>query len=149
MTIPFNKPFIAGKELYYMAQSVAYGNIAADGHFTRACSEFLSERFGIAKALLVPSCTAALRGDAEETYALGQNLLENLPDDAYRYPDFALTTAVFYVNVGLLDEALDLVVETSANYTFEQELIFDQMPVFAPLRDNPRFRAMVESVEVF
>jgi hypothetical protein len=93
--------------------------------------------------------TAALRGDAEETFTLGKNLLENLPDDAYRYPDFAVSVAVFYVNVGLIDEALDLLVETSANYTFEQEMIFDQLPVFEPLRENPRFRAMVESVEVY
>jgi TolB-like protein len=93
--------------------------------------------------------TAALRGDAEETYALGQALLENLPDDAFRYPDFAISIAVFYVNVGLLDEALDLLVETSANYTFEQEMTFDYVPVFEPLRKNPRFRAMVESVEVY
>jgi dTDP-4-amino-4,6-dideoxygalactose transaminase len=26
--IPFNKPFIAGKELFYMAQAVTMGNIA-------------------------------------------------------------------------------------------------------------------------
>ena len=36
--IPFNKPFIAGKELYYIAQAVTLGNIAGDGHFTRQCS---------------------------------------------------------------------------------------------------------------
>ncbi len=58
--IPFNKPFIAGRELDYVGQSVAYGNIAADGYFTKACSELLCRRFGIRKALLVPSCTAAL-----------------------------------------------------------------------------------------
>jgi dTDP-4-amino-4,6-dideoxygalactose transaminase len=58
--IPFNKPFIAGKELYYIAQAVTFGNIAGDGHFTQLCSRLLEERFGIGKALLVPSCTAAL-----------------------------------------------------------------------------------------
>lgn len=45
--IPFNKPFIAGKELYYIAQAVTLGNIAGDGHFTRECSRLLEERFGI------------------------------------------------------------------------------------------------------
>jgi dTDP-4-amino-4,6-dideoxygalactose transaminase len=58
--IPFNKPFIAGKELYYIAQAVTYGNLAGDGHFTQACRGVLEERFGIAQAMLVPSCTAAL-----------------------------------------------------------------------------------------
>ncbi|GAB6165761.1 dTDP-4-amino-4,6-dideoxygalactose transaminase [Thermostilla marina] len=58
--IPFNKPFIAGKELYYIAQAVTYGNIAGDGRFTRACSRLLEEQFGIRRVLLVPSGTAAL-----------------------------------------------------------------------------------------
>jgi dTDP-4-amino-4,6-dideoxygalactose transaminase len=58
--IPFNKPFIAGKELYYIAQAVTLGNIAGDGHYTKACSRLLETRFGVKKTLLVPSCTAAL-----------------------------------------------------------------------------------------
>ncbi len=58
--IPFNKPFIAGKELYYIAQAVAYGNIAGDGHFTQKCARLLEERFDIHRVLMVPSCTAAL-----------------------------------------------------------------------------------------
>lgn len=102
-----------------------------------------------ATALLEFANTAALHGDAEETYTLSQRLLDNLPDDAYRYPDFATQIAVFYVNVGLIDEALDLLEEASANYTFEQEMIFAHVPYFEPLRDNPRFRAIVESVEVY
>lgn len=59
-SIPFNKPFVIGKELYYIAQAVALGNISCDGHFTRACSELLQQRFGISKILMTPSCTAAL-----------------------------------------------------------------------------------------
>ncbi len=58
--IPFNKPFIAGKELFYIAQAVTNGNIAGDGHFTKACSRLLEERFQIGHVLLTPSCTAAL-----------------------------------------------------------------------------------------
>ncbi|MFO0944998.1 MAG: dTDP-4-amino-4,6-dideoxygalactose transaminase [Planctomycetota bacterium] len=58
--IPFNRPFVAGKELYYIAQAVTFGNIAGDGHFTQQCSRTLEQRFGIAKVLMVPSCTAAL-----------------------------------------------------------------------------------------
>lgn len=58
--IPFNKPFIAGKELYYIAQAVTLGNIGGDGHFTQQCCRLLEERFGITRVLLTPSCTAAL-----------------------------------------------------------------------------------------
>jgi dTDP-4-amino-4,6-dideoxygalactose transaminase len=60
MQIPFNRPFIAGKELYYIAQAVTLGNIGGDGHFTRECSALLERRFGIHRVLLTPSCTAAL-----------------------------------------------------------------------------------------
>lgn len=58
--IPFNKPFIAGKELYYVAQAVSRGNIGADGDFTAQCSQLLEDRFGLGKVLLTNSCTAAL-----------------------------------------------------------------------------------------
>jgi dTDP-4-amino-4,6-dideoxygalactose transaminase len=58
--IPFNKPFIAGKELVYIAKAVSSGNIGGDGEFTEACSRFLERKFGIHRVLLTPSCTAAL-----------------------------------------------------------------------------------------
>ena len=60
VTIPFNRPFIAGKELYYIAQSVAFGNIAGDGFYTKRCVQLLEEQFGIHRVLMTPSCTAAL-----------------------------------------------------------------------------------------
>lgn len=58
--IPFNKPFIAGKELHYIAEAVTRGNIAGDGYFTKKCAELFQERFSITKVLMTPSCTAAL-----------------------------------------------------------------------------------------
>ena len=58
--IPFNKPFIAGRELYYIAQAVTFGNLAGDGAFTQRCCRLLEQRFGIPQVLLTPSCTAAL-----------------------------------------------------------------------------------------
>src|SRR5215813_11825353 len=58
--IPFNKPFIVGKELDYIAEAIRSGKVASDGRFTRACAELLETRFGIRKVLLTPSCTAAL-----------------------------------------------------------------------------------------
>src|SRR5436309_2250838 len=58
--IPFNKPFIAGKELAYIAQAITAGQLAADGYFTQHCCRVLEEQLGIHKVLLTPSCTAAL-----------------------------------------------------------------------------------------
>jgi len=61
ITIPFNKPFIAGKELFYIAQAVIENNhTAGDGPFTKKCQAWLEERLGCRKVLLTHSCTAAL-----------------------------------------------------------------------------------------
>jgi dTDP-4-amino-4,6-dideoxygalactose transaminase len=58
--IPFNRPFIAGRELEYIQQAVTAGDLSGGGRFTRGCAELLQTRFGIHKVLLTPSCTAAL-----------------------------------------------------------------------------------------
>lgn len=58
--IPFNRPFVAGKELYYVAQAVTKGNLSGDGFYTQACCRLLEETFNIPKVLLTPSCTASL-----------------------------------------------------------------------------------------
>ncbi len=58
--IPFNKPFIAGKELYYIAQSVLGGHTSGDGPFMKMCERFFQERFCAERALLTTSCTSAL-----------------------------------------------------------------------------------------
>jgi dTDP-4-amino-4,6-dideoxygalactose transaminase len=60
MNIPFNKPYMTGKELWYIAQAHAVGHLAGDGQFTRQCSGWLEKRTGSRKALLTHSCTAAL-----------------------------------------------------------------------------------------
>jgi dTDP-4-amino-4,6-dideoxygalactose transaminase len=58
--IPFNKPFITGKEVEYVSRVIASNEIAADGRFTLLCARLLQERFGIKRVLMTPSCTAAL-----------------------------------------------------------------------------------------
>ena len=58
--IPFNKPYMTGKELWYISQAHAAGHLAGDGQFTRNCSTWLENRIGCSKALLTHSCTAAL-----------------------------------------------------------------------------------------
>jgi len=58
--IPFNKPYMTGKELHNIAETHARGHMAGDGHFTRLCNTWLESKIGCAKALLTHSCTAAL-----------------------------------------------------------------------------------------
>lgn len=59
-TIPFNKPYLHGRELVYIAQAVASGKISGDGMFTRKCHDFFEKRYGFTKALMTTSCTDAL-----------------------------------------------------------------------------------------
>ena len=60
MAVPFNKPYMTGKELWYISQAHASGHLAGDGQFTKKCSAWLTHRIGSQKALLTHSCTAAL-----------------------------------------------------------------------------------------
>ena len=60
MVIPFNKPYMTGKELWYVAQAHANGHLAGDGDFSKRCCAWLEHRTGCCKALLTHSCTAAL-----------------------------------------------------------------------------------------
>lgn len=60
MMVPFNKPYLGGKELWNIAQSHAKGQMAGDGSFTRQCQAWLEGRTGARKALLTHSCTASL-----------------------------------------------------------------------------------------
>lgn len=60
MQIPFNKPFLTGKEGHYIYQAVLSGKISGDGMFTKKCHEFFEKKFGFKKCLLTTSCTDAL-----------------------------------------------------------------------------------------
>lgn len=58
--IPFNKPYLSGRETEYIEQAVRSGKISGDGIFTKRCHEFFENRYGFKKCLLTTSCTAAL-----------------------------------------------------------------------------------------
>ncbi len=60
MKIPFNKPFIVGKELYNIAQAVLESHLSGDGLFTEQCHKWFESHLGCLKALLTHSCTGAL-----------------------------------------------------------------------------------------
>lgn len=58
--VPFNRPFMTGKELWYIAQAHGRMHLAGDGAFTKLCNQWIEQRTGTDKALLTHSCTAAL-----------------------------------------------------------------------------------------
>jgi dTDP-4-amino-4,6-dideoxygalactose transaminase len=60
ITIPFNKPFLTGKELTYIKQAVKSGKISGNGHYTKKCHSFFEQQYGFKKTLLTSSGTDAL-----------------------------------------------------------------------------------------
>ncbi|MHB0977134.1 MAG: dTDP-4-amino-4,6-dideoxygalactose transaminase [Candidatus Aquicultorales bacterium] len=60
MRVPFNKPYVTGKELEYVAQAYGSGHLSGDGQFTERCQAWLNQKIGCASSLLTHSCTGAL-----------------------------------------------------------------------------------------
>ena len=58
--IPFNKPFLTGKEAHYMYQAVFTGKLSGNGVFTKKCQKFFEDKYGFKKCLMTTSCTDAL-----------------------------------------------------------------------------------------
>jgi dTDP-4-amino-4,6-dideoxygalactose transaminase len=105
MSIPFNKPFIAGKELYYIAQAVTLNNLAGDGHFTQQCCRLLERSFGIHRVLLTPSCTAAIE--------MAAILCALEPGDEVILPSFTfVSTASAFVREGARPVFVDIRADT-------------------------------------
>jgi dTDP-4-amino-4,6-dideoxygalactose transaminase len=60
MIVPFNKPYITGKESGYINEALLSGKISGDGNFTKKCHSFFEDRYQFKKCLLTTSCTDAL-----------------------------------------------------------------------------------------
>ena len=58
--IPFNKPFLTGKELEYIADAHSRGVLAGNGFYSKKCISLIESTLNCSKALLTHSCTAAL-----------------------------------------------------------------------------------------
>lgn len=91
--IPFNKPYITGKEVHYIYDAVATGKISGNGKYTQMCQQYFEERWGFNKTLLTTSCT-----DALEMCAL---LLDIKPGDEVIMPSYTfVSTAIAFVRQG-------------------------------------------------
>ena len=84
--IPFNRPFLSGRELDFIRQAIAGGQVSGDGMFTRQCHGLLETEHGVPKVLLTTSCTHAL-----EMAAL---LLDLKPGDEVIIPSFTFVSTV-------------------------------------------------------
>ncbi len=84
ISIPFNRPCLAGKEYQYIAEAIANGHASGDGPFTRRCHELLERELGVPKALLTTSCTHALE--------MAAILLDCGPGDEIILPSFTFVS---------------------------------------------------------
>ncbi len=84
MKIPFNKPFLTGKEAHYIYQAVYSGKISGNGELTQRCQAFMKNRLGCHKTLMTTSCT-----DALEMVAI---LLNIGPGDEVIVPSFTFVS---------------------------------------------------------
>lgn len=84
MNIPFNRPYLVGRELHNIAQAHAHGHLSGDGMFTRQCDAWLEQHIGARKAMLTHSCTAALE--------MAAILLDLQPGDEIIMPSFTFVS---------------------------------------------------------
>jgi dTDP-4-amino-4,6-dideoxygalactose transaminase len=93
ISIPFNKPFLTGKETHYIYEAVNSGKISGNGIFTKKCQEFFEKKYGFQKTLLTTSCT-----DALEMAAILANIAQ---DDEVIIPSYTfVSTALAFVRQG-------------------------------------------------
>src|SRR5258708_23804594 len=105
MAVPFNKPYIAGKELDYIAQAFAAGPLSGNGQFTQQAHQWLEDYSGAAKALLTHSCTAALE--------MAAMLAEVGPGDEVIMPSYTfVSTANAFVLRGAVPVFVDIRADT-------------------------------------
>ncbi|WP_240072472.1 dTDP-4-amino-4,6-dideoxygalactose transaminase [Cupriavidus taiwanensis] len=123
--IPFNKPYMTGRELGYIAEAHANLHLAGDGVFTKRCHSWLERSTGASKALLSHSCTAALEMSAM--------LADIRPGDEVIMPSYTfVSTANAFVLRGGVPVFVDIRPDT---------LNLDEQQIEAAI--TPRTRAIV------
>ena len=127
MQIPFNKPFLTGKEAHYMYKAVFTGKLSGNGFFTNKSQEFFSNRYGFKKCLLTTSGT-----DALEMCAM---LCDLKPGDEVIVPSYTfVSTALAFLREGAKVVFADSM-GTNPNLDTEklESLITDRTKVIVPV----------------
>lgn len=127
MQIPFNKPFLTGKEAHYMYKAVFTGKLSGNGFFTNKSQDFFSIRYGFKKCLLTTSGT-----DALEMCAM---LCDLKPGDEVIVPSYTfVSTALAFLREGAKVVFADSMC-TNPNLDAEklESLITDRTKVIVPV----------------
>lgn len=123
--IPFNRSSLQGRELAYIQDTLAVGQIAGDQAYSKKCQALLEQTLGVRRALVTTSCTHAL-----EMAAL---LLDLQPGDEIILPAFTfVSTANAFVLRGARPVFCDIRADT---------LNLDETKL--PALITPRTRAVV------
>lgn len=123
--IPFNRPYMTGREMHYIGEAHLAGHLAGDGPLTKKCHRWLETKCGESKALLTHSCTAALE--------MAAILLDLRPGDEVIMPSY---TFVSTANAFVLRGAVPVFVDVRADtFNLDETLIEDAI--------TPRTRAIV------
>lgn len=82
--IPFNKPYLTGKESHYLYDAVNTGKLSGNGKYTKLCQKYFEDTFGFGKCLLTTSCTDALE--------MASILLNIAPGDEVIMPSYTFVS---------------------------------------------------------
>lgn len=109
--IPFNQPYLFGKELEYIQDAVLTKKLSGNGKYTQLCQLYFEKRYHFKKCLLTTSCT-----DALEMAAI---LLDLKPGDEVIVPSFTFVSTanafllrgakVIFADSGLDEPNIDVV----------------------------------------
>lgn len=103
--IPFNKPLYTGHEDQFVLTAMRSHKISGDGPFTDLCHDWFERNLPCKKALLTPSCTAALE--------MAAILIDTQPGDEIIMPSYTfVSTANAFVLRGATIVFVDVHPET-------------------------------------
>ena len=102
MKVPFNKPFIIGKELAYIKKAIVDNlQLSGDGPYTKLCHKWLEDNIGCKKAFITTSGTAAIE--------MAAVLFGFKPGDEIIMPSFTfVSTANAFVLRGAVPVFIDI-----------------------------------------
>ncbi|MEZ0262391.1 MAG: dTDP-4-amino-4,6-dideoxygalactose transaminase [Alphaproteobacteria bacterium] len=83
-TIPFNRPPLLGDEAGYITQALAKRELSGGKSFSRKCEQWFEEKLNAPRAIITPSCTAALE--------MAAILIDCQPGDEIIMPSFTFVS---------------------------------------------------------
>lgn len=125
--IPFNKPPYTGHEDQFVLTAMRSHKISGDGPFTELCHDWFKQNLPCKKALLTPSCTAALE--------MAAILIETKPGDEIIMPSYTfVSTANAFVLRGATIVFVDVHPETmNIDETKIEAAITDKTKAIVPV----------------